>query len=175
MSSFKIINDSCADQEVDAVVNAANRFLIPGSGICGVIYAKCGYGELNEACNKINTPIHDGDAVITPAFKMKNAKYIIHAAGPNFSINPDAMDKLYLAYYNSLELLKDNNLHSIAFPLISSGIYGGNLSNPAGESTRCCINAYNNFIKKYDYEIDVTLCAFTPSEYKEALEIKKEF
>ena len=175
MSSFKIINDSCADQEVDAVVNAANRMLISGGGICGVIFAKCGYEELSKACSKYSTPVNDGDAVITPAFKMNNAKYIIHAVGPNFSITPDAMDKLYLAYYNSLVVLKENNLHSISFPLISSGIFGGNLSNPAGESTRECIKAYNDFIKEYDYDIDVILCAFTPKEYQEALEMKKEF
>lgn len=171
MSNFKIINDSCADQDVDVVVNAANKYLAAGGGICGVIFNKCGYGELTEACDKIKTPINDGDAVITPAFKMNNAKYIIHAVGPNFSINPDAMDKLYLAYYNSLEVLKNYNLHSISFPLISSGIFGGNLEDPAGESTKECIKAYNDFINKYDYEIDVTLCAFTPSEYQSALDV----
>ena len=175
MSSFKIINGSCADQEVDAVVNAANRMLMSGGGICGVIFAKCGYEELKKACSKFNTPVHDGEAFITPAFNMHNAKYIIHAVGPNFSITPDAMDKLYLAYYNSLVVLKENNLHSISFPLISSGIFGGNLSNPAGESTRECIKAYNDFVKNNDYDIDVTLCAFTPKEYQEALEMKKEF
>ena len=162
MSKIELINGSCADQEVDAVVNAANRFLMPGSGICGVIYAKCGYQELNEACSKINTPIHDGDAVITPAFKMKNAKYIIHAAGPNFSITPDAMDKLYLAYYNSLELLKENNLHSIAFPGISTGVYGY----PKKDAAKIALKTVKEWLEKNSgYEMEITIVNFSEEDY----------
>ena len=110
MSSFKIINGSCADQEVDAVVNAANRMLMSGGGICGVIFSKCGYEELNKACSNYSTPVNDGDAVITPAFNMKNAKAIIHAVGPNFTFKPKAFKELYDAYYNSLAVLKEKLL-----------------------------------------------------------------
>jgi O-acetyl-ADP-ribose deacetylase (regulator of RNase III) len=167
MSSFKIVNGSCADMEVDAVVNAANRNLLPGAGICGAIFKKCGYEKLEEACRKIDTPLKDGDAVITPAFDMTNAKYIIHAVGPNFGITKEAFNELYLAYFNSLLILMYNNLHSISFPLISSGIFGGNLSNPAKISTDMCKKAYEEFIKEYnDYDIDVILCAYTKEEYE---------
>ena len=65
MSKIELINGSCADQEVDAVVNAANRNLWSGGGICGVIFKKAGYAELNEECKKHNTPLKDGEAVIT--------------------------------------------------------------------------------------------------------------
>ena len=170
MSKIEIINGSSVNQEVDAIVNAANKFLMSGSGVCGAIYKEAGYSELNEACSKISTPLNDGDAVITPAFNITNAKYIIHAVGPDFGRTPEAFDKLFLAYYNSLKVLKDNSLHSISFPLISSGIYGGNLSNPAKISASECIKAYNKFINDYkDYEIEVRLCAYSNSEY---LEIK---
>ena len=74
MSSLKLINASCADQQVDVVVNAANGGLWAGGGICGVIFKKAGIQELTAACKKYNTPLEDGSAVITPAFNMTNAK-----------------------------------------------------------------------------------------------------
>ncbi len=86
MSKIELINASCADQEVDVVVNAANGGLWAGGGICGVIFRKAGMSELTGACSKYKTPLHDGDAVITPAFNMKNAKAIIHAVGPDFAV-----------------------------------------------------------------------------------------
>ena len=171
--SIKLIHGSCADQEVDAVVNAANKNLISGGGICGVIYKKAGYQELNDACSKIKTPLNDGDAVITESFNMNNCKYIIHAVGPNFSITPDAIDSLFKAYYNSLLVLKDNNLKVIAFPLISSGIFGGNLERPGEVSARECLKAYNKFNEDYDYDLDVKLCAFSEKELKEVENIIK--
>lgn len=171
MSTIKLIKGSCVDQNVDAIVNAANRNLLSGGGICGAIFKKAGYKELSEACFKCNPPINDGEAVITPAFNINNTKYIIHAVGPNFSITPNAFKELYNAYYNSLILLKNNNLHSISFPLISAGIFGGNLDNPVKESTKQCLRAYNSFIEIYkDYDLDVMLCAYMDREYMDALE-----
>ncbi|MBO4680007.1 MAG: macro domain-containing protein [Lachnospiraceae bacterium] len=169
MSKLELINGSCADQNVDAVVNAANSGLWAGGGICGVIFGKAGMTELTDACSKYKTPLNDGDAVITPAFKMTNAKAIIHAVGPNFSVTPNAFKELFDAYYNSLLVLKENGYHSISFPLISAGIFGGNLSNPAGESAKQCVRAYKKFIADYpEYEVNVTLCAFTASEMRSA-------
>lgn len=174
MSNFKLIKGSSVEQEVDAIVNAANKNLMAGGGVCGAIYNKAGYEELSDACSKIGIPLKDGDAVITPAFNIKNAKYIIHAVGPNFAITPDAFNELKNAYYNSLIVLKDNNLHSISFPLISSGIFGGNLSNPVEESTKECINAYNEFTSIYNnYDIDVKLCAYSDFEMNEAQKVLK--
>ena len=173
MSNIQLLNASCADQTVDAVVNAANGGLWAGGGICGVIFRKAGMRERTEACEKYDTPLNDGDAVITPAFNMKNAKAIIHAVGPNFGITPTAFEELFKAYYNSLMVLKENGYHSISFPLISSSIFGGNLENPVAESTRQCIRAYKQFVEDFpDYEVDVKLCAFTGSEMEKA---KKEF
>ena len=169
MSRIELINASCADQTVDAVVNAANDGLWAGGGICGVIFRKAGMSELTEACRKYKTPLNDGDAVITPAFKMSNAKAIIHAVGPNFAATPKAFKELFDAYYNSLKVLMENGYHSISFPLISSGIFGGSLDNPVAESTKQCLRAYQKFTADYpDYEIDVKLCAFTASEMQEA-------
>lgn len=169
MSNIKLINASCADQNVDAVVNAANDGLWAGGGICGVIFKKAGMQELTAACKKYKTPLADGSAVITPAFNMTNAKTVIHAVGPNFSVTPKAFKELFDAYYNSLKVLMDNGYHSISFPLISSGIFGGSLANPVAESTKQCCRAYKKFVDDYpEYEIDVLLCAFMPAEMTEA-------
>ena len=169
MSSIKLIHGSCADQTADAVVNAANSGLWQGSGICGVIFSKCGSKELAQECSKYQTPIKDGNAVITSACKMKNAKYIIHAVGPDFRQTPKAFLELFNAYYNSLILLKDNNLHSISFPLISAGIFGKTLPNPAEESAKQCSRAYRKFLQDFpDYDINVMLCAYDSKEYNAA-------
>ncbi len=169
MSNIILLNASCAEQTADAVVNAANRYLRAGGGICGVIFRKAGMVELSNACLQHKTPLSDGDAVITPAFRMKNAKFVIHAVGPDFSRTPDAFDALFNAYYNSLRVLMENRLHSISFPLISSGIFGGMLSDPAGESTKQCCRAYLKFTEEHpDYFVDLKLCAYAPEEMESA-------
>ena len=169
MSNFTLIHGSCADQTADAVVNAANSSLIKGGGICGVIFNKCGSTELTKACSEKQRPVKDGEAVITPAFNMKNAKFIIHAVGPDFGMTPKAFLELYNAYYNSLVLLKDNGLHSISFPLISSVIFGGNLKNAPAESAKQAGRAYKKFVQDYpDYDVNVMLCAFGADEYQAA-------
>ncbi|MGM9645940.1 MAG: macro domain-containing protein [Eubacteriales bacterium] len=169
MSKITLINASCADQNVDAVVNAANNQLCAGGGICGVIFRKAGISQLTAACSDYKTPLKDGSAVITPAFQMKNANYIIHAVGPNFQNTPNAFKELFEAYYNSLLVLKENNLHSISFPLISSGIFAGNLQNPVGESTKQCCRAYNKFVTDFpDYDIDVKVCVYAASDVSKA-------
>ena len=100
---------------------------------------------------------------------MNNAKAIIHAVGPNFNNTPTAFKELFDAYYNSLVVLKDNAYHSISFPLISAGIFGGTLKDPAGESTKQCCRAYKKFIEDYpNYFVDVKLCAFLSKEMTEA-------
>ena len=173
MSNIELINGSCTDQDVDVVVNAANNGLWAGGGICGVIFKKAGMVELTNACKKHNTPLNDGDAVITPAFNLKNAKAIIHAVGPNFGNTPHAFKELFNAYYNSLVVMKENGYHSISFPLISAGIFGGSLDNPAAESTKQCCRAYKKFREDYPmYAVDVKLCAFSSNEMVEA---QKEF
>jgi O-acetyl-ADP-ribose deacetylase (regulator of RNase III) len=169
MSNIKLIHGSCADQKADVIVNAANSGLWAGGGICGVVFEKAGMRELTAACKKYETPLKDGAAVITPAFNLTNAKAIIHAVGPNFAITPAAFKELFEAYYNSLVVMKDNGYHSISFPLISSGIFGGDLAHPAAESTKQCCRAYKKFVEDYpDYNIEVMLCAFGAGEYAEA-------
>ena len=172
MSRIELVNGSCADQKVDVVVNAANDGLWAGGGICGVIFKKAGLAQLTAACKKYKTPLKDGSAVITPAFNLTNAVSIIHAVGPDFSRTPKAFKELFDAYYNSLHVMMDNGFHSISFPLISSGIFGGSLSNPVAESTKQCCRAYLKFVTDYpSYDVDVRLCAFSAKEMQEAQKV----
>ena len=106
MSKISLINDSSVTQNVDAIVNAANNMLYAGGGVCGAIFSKAGYEELTKACKQYAVPLQDGQAVITPAFNIFNANYIIHAVGPNFNTKPNALKELYMAYYNCLKVLK---------------------------------------------------------------------
>lgn len=136
---------------VDAIVNAANSQLQEGSGVCGAIFNKAGSAKLTEACSKIGS-CETGNAVITPGFDL-TAKYIIHAVGPIWSGGDDnEAELLYNAYKNSLLLSKNNNCHSIAFPLISSGIYGY----PKDEAWQIAIQSCMDFTNNNpDYSIIV--------------------
>lgn len=167
-NNFKLINESVIDQVVDAIVNPANSYMMHGGGLARQILMKAGI-ELNEACREYHLPINTGEVITTPSFNIKNTKMIIHAVGPDFNRKDSSLEDLYNAYYNSLIALKDNNYHSIAFPLISTGTFKGNLKNAVELSSNECIKAYNKFIKEYpNYKIEVILCAYTKEEYEKA-------
>ena len=107
---------------VGAVVNAANRKLLAGEGVCGAIFRAAGPG-LQIACDEV-APCPIGEARITPAFAI-NAEHIIHAVGPKYR-DGSAAERALLAsaYTSALQLADDAGLESIAFPAISTGIYG---------------------------------------------------
>lgn len=108
--------------EVDAIVNAANEGLRAGGGVCGAIFRAAGLG-LEEACRKL-APCPTGQARITPGFALP-ARFIIHAVGPIWSGgNQGEPELLAGAYRSALNLADENSCRSIAFPAISTGIYG---------------------------------------------------
>lgn len=152
MSKIEIKKISITDIKADCVVNAANEGLWEGGGVCGTIFKAAGSKELTKACQKIGY-CDTGDAVITPAFKMK-ANYIIHAVGPRWTDGKHGEPmQLYDAYKHSLELAQKNGCHSIAFPLISAGIFGY----PMKLAWRKGIRASVNFMKKNpDYDMNIT-------------------
>lgn len=123
MDRITIVKSDITKLDTDAVVNAANSRLQAGGGVCGAIFKAAGYHRLQDACNKIGH-CDTGSAVITPGFELK-AKYIIHAVGPRWlDGNREEDRQLYKAYTKALELAVENKCSSIAFPLISAGIYG---------------------------------------------------
>jgi O-acetyl-ADP-ribose deacetylase (regulator of RNase III) len=108
--------------EVDAIVNAANEQLAPGGGVCGAIHRAAG-PELARACVAV-APCPTGDARLTPGFRLP-ARFVVHAVGPVWhGGNAGEPELLAGAYRAALRLAKAHGLRSIAFPAISTGIYG---------------------------------------------------
>lgn len=159
---FTIIRNDITKLKVDAIVNAANTGLQMGGGVCGAIYRAAGEAELSAA-TRIHAPIKTGEAVITRGFKLP-AKHVIHTAGPVYrggKQNEEAL--LRDCYINSLRLAAKHGCESVAFPLISSGIYGY----PKAEALRVASNAIRDFISEND--MDVSLVVFD----KEALDVSE--
>ncbi|MEK6476417.1 macro domain-containing protein [Catalinimonas sp. 4WD22] len=118
----EIIQGDISNQEgIDAVVNAANAQLMSGGGVAGAIHRAAG-PELEKACRPL-APITPGEAVITDAFQLPNQK-VIHCLGPVYGRDKPEDRLLANCYENALQLADDHQLKSIAFPAISTGIFG---------------------------------------------------
>jgi len=119
-TELELIEGDLTEQNTDAIVNAANENLILGGGVAGAIRTKGG-PEIQEECNKIGRT-YVGNAVITTGGTLK-AKYVIHAVGPRMGEGQEDA-KLKNATLNSLIIADEYKLRSIAFPAISTGIFG---------------------------------------------------
>lgn len=152
--TLKVVDLDILKLNVDAVVNAANIDLLEGGGICGQIFEKAGRNNLKEACKELS-PVKPGQAVITDGFGL-NQKFIIHAVGPIYNeVYKEACQKILKnAYKNTLELAKKNKINSIAFPLISAGIYGY----PEKEAFFIAKNTIDEFLE--ENEMDVYLSTY---------------
>ncbi|MDQ0243272.1 O-acetyl-ADP-ribose deacetylase (regulator of RNase III)/transcriptional regulator with XRE-family HTH domain [Bacillus fengqiuensis] len=142
---LEIVRSDITKMNVDAIVNAANTALKMGGGVCGAIFRTAGASELQKACDKIGG-CKVGEAVMTDGFKL-DAKFIIHTPGPIWQggSNQEAA-LLKAAYYNSLELAKIHQCESIAFPLISTGIYGY----PKEEALQIAVSTISSFLLNHD-------------------------
>jgi len=155
---FTIIRNDITKLHVDAIVNAANTDLAQGGGVCGAIFKAAGARELQAACDKL-APIKTGEAVITLGYNLP-AKFVIHTAGPVYRGGKHEEEKLLrAAYTNSLKRAVENKCESVAFPLISSGIYGY----PKAEALRVATAAIRDFISEHD--IDVSLVVFDKAAF----------
>jgi O-acetyl-ADP-ribose deacetylase (regulator of RNase III) len=158
------VKEDITKMKVDAIVNAANTELRMGSGVCGAIFHAAGEEKMTEACQKLS-PIRTGEAVMTDGFALP-AGHVIHAAGPVYQERELAESALLLAktYQSALALAAEHRLKSVAFPLISAGIYGY----PKDEALSLAVWAIRHFLE--DHEMDVYLAfpdksAFVPEEY----------
>jgi len=121
---LELCEGSIVRQDLDAIVNAANTHLANGGGVCGIIHDKAGEHDLQAACRKIGG-CPTGEARLTPGFKLA-ARSIIHAVGPRYGSHSHAEAEWLLAsaYTASLRLARENGIQSVAFPSLSTGIYG---------------------------------------------------
>lgn len=141
---------------VDAIVNAANTALAPGGGVCGAIFAAAGYEELDRACRAIGG-CPTGQAVMTPGFALP-AKHIVHTVGPIWHGGGQGEAGLLRSCYDaSLRLAWEAGCRSIAFPLISAGIYGY----PKEEALSIALEAMEAFAQ--DHPMDITLALLDPA------------
>ena len=146
--TLRIQKQSITEMDVDCIVNAANSQLRHGGGVCGAIFAAAGASQLQAACDALGH-CTTGEAVITPGFKLK-AKYIVHAVGPIWQGGSHNEEKLlYRCYQNAMKVAYAKGCRSIAFPLISSGIYGY----PVKDAWRVAIKA----IRESPFDMDVTI------------------
>ncbi len=145
---FVIVRADIARLRVDAVVNAANAGLKPGSGVCGAIFSGAGYEQMEAACDALGG-CPPGGAVITPGFGLP-ARYVIHTVGPVWQGGDRGEEALLAACYrSSLELARDRGLRSVAFPLISTGHYGF----PRDLALSVAYRAIGDFLLEHDMRV----------------------
>ncbi|MDD4296097.1 MAG: macro domain-containing protein [Ruminiclostridium sp.] len=162
---FTIVRQDITKMRVDAIVNAANTDLQMGGGVCGAIFKAAGVAQLQAACDKL-APIKTSEAIITPGFNL-SAKFVIHTAGPVYQHWNKEHNEQHLraAYTNSLKRAVENNCESVAFPLISSGIYGY----PKDEALQVATSAIRDFLT--DHDLDVVLVVYDKSAFTISLEL----
>ena len=149
-ATVQLIKGDLTDQEIDAIVNAANSTLLGGGGVDGAIHSRGG-PKILEECKQLRTKewpdgLPTGNTVITTGGSLR-AKYVIHAVGPIWRGGLYEEAKLLRrAYWNSLKLAVANGLKTVAFPSISTGAYGY----PTEEASRVALGAVRDFLVKED-------------------------
>jgi O-acetyl-ADP-ribose deacetylase (regulator of RNase III) len=145
---------------VDAIVNAANRGLAPGGGVCGAIHRAAG-PELAAACARL-APCPTGQARLTPGFRLP-AKHVIHAVGPMWvGGGAGEAELLASAYRSSLAIARERGFRSVAFPAISTGIYGY----PLGAATSVAVATVRAELASAGSDIDVLFACFSDQALK---------
>ncbi len=159
---LEIVRNDITKMKVDAIVNAANSALAQGGGVCGAIFAAAGAEALAAECSRIGH-CEVGSAVITKGYGLP-AKHVIHTVGPVWRGGGHREEELLTACYtNSLSLALEMHLKSVAFPLISSGIFGY----PKDKALQTAISAIGAFLMQHDmmvYLVVYDKAAYTLSD-----------
>jgi O-acetyl-ADP-ribose deacetylase (regulator of RNase III) len=165
-STLEVVQGDITHQDIEAIGNAANSALAGGGGVDGAIHRAGGPSIMAEMKARYKG-CPTGSAVITGGGNLK-AKFVIHAVGPRYSGSPKDPELLSSAYRKSLELCTQNKISSIAFPSISTGIYGY----PVEEASRIALKTVMDYLKDHP---EIKLARFvlfdskTFEVYKEAL------
>ncbi len=157
-----VVKGDITEFEVDAIVNAANKFLKHGGGVAGAIVKKGGYviqRESDEIIKRMG-PLKVGEAVFTSAGNLK-AKIVIHTVGPIFG-EGDEYSKIYKAVWNSLSLADEQGMRSIALPAISTGVYRV----PPEISAKAIIQAVIDYSKEARHIREVYIVLYTEEVYR---------
>ena len=153
-SQIQVVQGDITKLDCDGIVNAANRSLLGGGGVDGAIHRAAG-PELLAECRTLHG-CRTGEAKITKGYRLK-AKYIIHTVGPIYSGTAEDAAQLTDCYRNSLELAKSYDVHSIAFPTISTGVYGY----PLEDATEIAVKTVAQWLEAHaDYAMQVIFCCF---------------
>jgi len=161
MSRIKIKKGDITKIEVDAIVNAANTSLLGGGGVDGAIHRAAG-GELLSECRKLNG-CETGKAKITKGYNLP-AKFVIHTVGPVYRDgNHGEPELLASCYRESLVLAVENNVKSIAFPCISTGVYGY----PFREACIIALQTVKDFLKTNESIAQVYMVCFGDSDFSQ--------
>ncbi len=154
LARMKVVEGDITKLDVDAIVNAANSRLTPGGGVSGAIHRAAG-PELWEECRKVGH-CPTGDARITRGYRLP-ARHVIHAVGPKWHGGNAGEDALLASSYRrSLELARDHGLKSIAFPAISTGIYGF----PPERAAPIAVRTVAEFLDRNALPETVLFCCF---------------
>ncbi len=152
MHKVEIIHGDITKLAVDAIVNAANESLLPGGGVSGAIHRAAGE-ELAQACRAV-APCPTGEARITPGFRLP-AKWVIHTVGPVWKGGTqNEAHLLEKAYRSSLALARNHGLRTVAFPSISTGIFGYPLDKAAPIALKVLLEEAPHFEALYMVAFD---------------------
>ncbi len=167
MGKMKVIKGDITEMHVDAIVNAANSGLLGGGGVDGAIH-KAGGPTIMKACRKIGV-CPTGEAVITTTGNL-TSKYVIHTVGPVWKGGEHQERKLlHNAYKNSLSLANNNQLTSIAFPNISTGVYGF----PKNLAAEIAITTCQEFIDSHESDMEIIFVCYDEENYQRYLKLFK--